>query len=149
MIAIEEFTERFVRLHWHEAEQQYYYSPMNIMVEKDSQVFMCHLMNIQTIRNCYDAAASWLKAGASKLYMAIDIPANQLFEQDSDFIAVFTFDRSSKKSVDLFAIPYDRKTGVMKKKVTEGKFKVLMMLDFLKVLQPPQMKFAYSPYSHN
>ena len=119
---VEEFVKQCVTIDYKEEHKIFGYFPFNMFVEKNdgSVDFVCIATTDGGVLNVYKIMFKYISSGVEKLYLAIDFPAGM--DMKNDFVCVIQYDRTleSSKKFDLFAIPYNDKTGEVYERITSS-----------------------------
>jgi hypothetical protein len=122
MTDIEDFVKSCVTIDYKKEHGQFAYFPFNMFVEKkDGSVDLIVIASREGgVLNIYKIMFKYINSGIKRLYVAIDFPAGM--DIKNDFVGVISYELSKEKGkqLDIFAIPYNEKTGEIYKRINRS-----------------------------
>lgn len=107
MYTVNNFVKTLVSISLMDDGISYGHYPFSgIVEEKDNNIIVLSLAMGGDVLSVYKSIGKYIVNGAKKAYFSLDFPSN--IDLDNDFIAVFSYDDGK---YNIFAIPYDVKTG--------------------------------------
>ena len=113
---VKEFANSMVKIDYVEQSQSYGHYPFQMYSEnEEGQVEVGALALGDDVRACYRKVKDNICKGFNKIFLSLDFPGSE--DMKHDFVAIFSiFDNA----VDLYAIPYDIKTGERYKEIRKS-----------------------------
>lgn len=118
MKTVNEFVEKMVKIEWIEQSGGFGHYPFQMFVEKENdERLVCALALGGNVAACFREVKKHRIENSKRIYISLDYPEMEGIEHD--FVAVFSVEDGKE---NIFAIPYNPKTGQIFEAVKEGAF---------------------------
>ena len=115
---IDEFVSKHVKVKYLADEKTYGYCPYHMFVEhKDGRTELRSIYLGDDIEKHYDIANEYGMDGAKRIYFTLEF--SPILDIEHNFIFVHNIE-NVKREFEVFAIPYNKKTGEVYSRITKG-----------------------------